>query len=780
MRPALLRRLSCWLWITGIYCVVVPQANSQQADSILRFMPEEVPFFAAVMGEIKPDASGSSLERWLAQPEIAASFTDLIRLVEETMDVNDVQFARVARVAPKLVLGSSWVVYLESSSLESGAVKFVAKLDDLEDETLKILATIEVEAGDNIERFLIDQNQFFRGRVSNDESIEFGIHQNHLFIALGEGELETLVARQNAAPSPLIESLKQELALERLAGLMYVDLKTITRVFDFDGELSSNPFRLDEFERIVGAIGIQGDETVSTIKFDIRNDAEGLASIFNVQPISQEDLKAVSDSVNSLSAIKFDLGRLWALLNEDDSMAEDLAEFVEDTQQELGINLKTDIVDSFGELIYTYQELSMINPAASGILSIRIKNPDEFAKRLPQILENLEDADGELFFLEVEETRNGPRYQLIPFEPELAMIVPSVCLQLIDDELILGLDARAIGSHLRRASRPRNKLVDDPRVAAMLNNQWRPDLGQPIGFFYLDVTSMIEGIYTVLPILFGQFGQLMDVDFDMDMLPPLKVAVNGILPDLVAIYRTDEGIQVFEMSTLPGLTTVTPVLIGALLPAVQQVRSAARRAVSMNNIRQMILACLNWESAFEALPPAFNTDEEGQPLLSWRVHILPYIEAGDLYEQFRLDEPWDSPHNFSLIEKMPEVFKHPALDLEPGKTVYLGVAGEDALFGPPKGKRGRNQTGRHIGEIKDGTSNTLMIVEANADHAVYWTKPDDLDIGQIENIADALKGNWPGIVLVGMADGSVHAIDNDENEKLRKMATVAGGEIVNW
>ena len=60
-------------------------------------------------------------------------------------------------------------------------------------------------------------------------------------------------------------------------------------------------------------------------------------------------------------------------------------------------------------------------------------------------------------------------------------------------------------------------------------------------------------------------------------------------------------------------------------------------------------------------PPAAICDKDGRPLLSWRVAILPYIDQEDLYKQFHLDEPWDSPHNRSLIEKMPGTY----MDLGP-------------------------------------------------------------------------------------------------------------------
>ena len=81
------------------------------------------------------------------------------------------------------------------------------------------------------------------------------------------------------------------------------------------------------------------------------------------------------------------------------------------------------------------------------------------------------------------------------------------------------------------------------------------------------------------------------------------------------------------------------------------------------------------------LPAAAIQDREGRPLLSWRVAILPFIDQKDLYEEFRLDESWDSPHNAKLVERMPDVFASPAKPAEKsGETRYLAPVGPGTIF----------------------------------------------------------------------------------------------------
>src|SRR5262249_24889998 len=149
---------------------------------------------------------------------------------------------------------------------------------------------------------------------------------------------------------------------------------------------------------------------------------------------------------------------------------------------------------------------------------------------------------------------------------------------------------------------------------------------------------------------------------------------------------------------------------------VQRVREAAQRAKDANNLKQIALAFHNYHDSNGAFPQAALYDKDGKATLSWRVVILPYIEQDNLYQQFKLDEPWDSAHNKKLLAKMPPVYKHPfAKPSSPYGTFYQVAVGKGTIF---EGKRGTR-----IQEITDGTSNTILVLTAAKD--VPWTKPED-------------------------------------------------------
>ena len=256
--------------------------------------------------------------------------------------------------------------------------------------------------------------------------------------------------------------------------------------------------------------------------------------------------------------------------------------------------------------------------------------------------------------------------------------------------------------------------------------------------------------------------------------PGRRVEVLAV-PRLARDRLRRQRARIVSRESFPSVSSpaVSGVLIALLLPAVQSAREAARRAQCTNNLKQMGLAMLNYESATSAFPKPALTDKDGKPLLSWRVAILPYIEQAGLYNRFHLDEPWDSPHNKELIKEMPTTFVCPSRpNLEPGTTTYRVFVGEGALF--EKGKDTR------IAQITDGTSNTIMICESN--EAVPWTKPDaELPFDPEAKPSFFGAGSvHPGGFNALFADGSARFIKiTIDLNVFKALITRAGGEVVN-
>ncbi|HEY7427396.1 MAG TPA: DUF1559 domain-containing protein [Gemmataceae bacterium] len=199
-----------------------------------------------------------------------------------------------------------------------------------------------------------------------------------------------------------------------------------------------------------------------------------------------------------------------------------------------------------------------------------------------------------------------------------------------------------------------------------------------------------------------------------------------------------------------------------LIEAVQKMREAAARAQSQNNLKQIGLAMHNYAATYGRFPPQATYDKNGKPMLSWRVSILPFIEQNELYNQFHLDEPWDSEHNKKLLAKMPKTYASPQDEktLTDHLTHFQGFFGKGAFF---EGKKGLVLPA----DFPDGTSNTLMIVEASK--AVPWSKPEDIPYDAAKPLP---KLGLPGAdgFLAGLCDGSVRIISHKITEKTLRNA----------
>jgi hypothetical protein len=189
-------------------------------------------------------------------------------------------------------------------------------------------------------------------------------------------------------------------------------------------------------------------------------------------------------------------------------------------------------------------------------------------------------------------------------------------------------------------------------------------------------------------------------------------------------------------------------------------RMHAERGWSKNNLKFLGLGLQGYADANDGALIVHATNADNAPikdlkekrLLSWRVAILPYIEQGALYNQFKLDEPWDSENNKQLIAKMPKIYAPaPHVKAPEGHTFYQMVIGPAAM-----------RPGLTFSKLLnlDGTADTISVVEAA--EPVIWTKPGDVMIPGKEMPKDLKKkfgGLCPGGFHVLMWDGSVRWVD---------------------
>ncbi|HYV37740.1 MAG TPA: DUF1559 domain-containing protein [Gemmataceae bacterium] len=197
---------------------------------------------------------------------------------------------------------------------------------------------------------------------------------------------------------------------------------------------------------------------------------------------------------------------------------------------------------------------------------------------------------------------------------------------------------------------------------------------------------------------------------------------------------------------------------------------AAATELSIKNLRNICLAINEYVDQFRSLPAHAIYSKDGQtPLLSWRVEILPFIGEKALYQQFKLDEPWDSEHNKKLIAKMPKIYEAAVPEKkEEGKTFYQVFTGPDTLFVNAKKHKDLTVLG-----------GTILVIEAG--EPVIWTRPSDVAMPNDKSKLPALGGMFPEQMNLVLFGGAVQTIHNQQDPSLmRAWINPNNSEKIDW
>ena len=611
-----------------------------------------------------------------------------------------------------------------------------------------------------------------------ESQLDWGSQGEYFLLTVGKQTSVDLLARiaKPGSPPDWLTALKKQAAIQRVATIAYLNATGLwaaiePRITDpkIRGGLAS--LGLSRLASIGSVSGLDGDGIVNRQFVDFG----GWPADAEPKPITAADLKPVPDNAEFAGVARFDVG--WVYRHVLDAIVqmnpeEHIQERIEQSQQMLGFQVEADLLAALGDAwtAHTNAGGGML-PLSGLVVTVTVRDQEKLTKVHDKLLALaqglLQQRPEPPLTIETKNVRGIEVHHVQPRGP----VSWDPAWAVVDGRLVVAATLQGLKFQIAREGK--KSLAALPAIASRLK-------AGPLTLTYQDTRSAVRQLYTLIqtfgPIVVGQLAGA-GIKVELPTLPDLEAIEPHILPRINTTRRTASGLESESFSTVPmasvgvGSPGTVGVLVALLLPAVQQAREAARRNQSMNKLKQIGLAVQIYHDVHKKFPPAAVCDANGKPLLSWRVKILPYIDEAALYNEFHLDEPWDSDHNKPLLEKMPDAYKDPRFGDLGNKTVYLVPTGESMVF--------FNTVGANMKTVTDGTSRTILAVEANPDKAVPWTKPDDLEI-DVKQPGDGL-GGVGGVFLAVAVDGSVHILSGDiDPDTLWALFTRAGREPVTF
>ncbi len=559
---------------------------------------------------------------------------------------------------------------------------------------------------------------------------------------------------------------------------------------------------LEGLKRLDLRWGFQDDAMVTSLRAIAPAPREGLLAMIDGPTFSATTLPPVPAGVKGFTLMSFDLasmyGKAKALMAEvNPDAAGGLEQIEQGVLANLGLRIREDVLAHIGPKMSFSMKAAGAVPLGFGVtmaipeatLAIQSDDPTAFGKALDAVMGVL------IPLMEKERQRPGAQIPTIIKLSDGSGYEMTLPPQIAQGPLALLKPVVKVGKGLIAVSSTGAAADIALGLGTGKTQAWTPPADfsamikrLPTKMVYLGVydprdtiPQLVAGLPTIVPMIENGVNSSrppgavpkFTMKIDPAKVPPAADLARLMGPGSTSAVVTDDGLEILSRDTFP--TIGSPVTAGSaialLLPAVQAAREAARRAQCVNNLKQIGLAQHNFHDANNHFAADIR-DADGKPLLSWRVAILPYLEQQDLYNEFHLDERWDSPHNKALIERMPTMYSCPSGKRGvPGNTFYRGPTGEGTMFDAPDGVG--------MAGVTDGTSNTIFVAEFK--EPTVWTQPDNLPLDEKPaDLAARLVSDHPGGYNALFVDGSVRFLKLTLDPTLLKaLFTRAGGEVVN-
>jgi len=771
---------------------------------MFKVAPEECVYYATWTGIAKLEPQANPTEAWMGQPEMVA-MTNKLRAAwrgsvetkaKSISDPAGAAFTRFMLELADVAISSPTAVWMTDFEIINDAPVIAgAALISLGDETDRIEAALEKFSAElakidskkfGIEAVEVEGQPAFRLTLpENASEVYLALRGKYFAISIGKQSLIDIAKNSQTDAPKWLTDFRSELAVERFASMSYVNTKLAIKKFPVDADRDiekmlemTNRLFGDDLQSMAWVSGVDSHGFLNRVSLRTAEKPSGILSVIDRGPIPQAWISDIpTDSIIAVASrlSGSEILRIVKEIASDMGSEEEMTEVMKQFQTVTGMSLEDEFIETLSDFIYFYYQYDAEKPFNGIMASIRIEDEMSFPAIYEQINKGIERLLGD-------QGMPGLKKQAID-DQEIITVgdgrMGMVSWALAENEWLFGYEGSDIARHLRGPAEGK-RLTDQASINLLYQFGEEQKFGGPIVVSHLNLKSLLEIVWPLFGALINEDEKVApDFDFTWGDIPDLKVLTNDMQPSVSAVYRTPTGFQMLVRQTYPGASPLATIAgIGTLAaPYAAAEFEAAKVVANKNKLRQLGLAALNFDNAFGKLPAAYSVDHTGKQLLSWRVHLLPYLDENELYEQFHLDEPWDSDHNRALIKKMPDVFKNSAIETPTGKTVFLAVSGKDRVFTEPAEPK-KTFSNRKFADIRDGMSNTVMMVEVSDEHAVTWTQPEDFS-GDGASLLEKTKGiRANNEILLIMTDCSVRIIPALDAEDIEALLGINDGQVV--
>ena len=793
----LILRASCaiFLFIGVVYQTQVGAAQQADADWYKRVAPEKCVSYVAWNNDAEKPIEGNSTQELMADPDVRAFVDDMKRraglyapaMVSEQGTMPQEKLELLHKLSPKLV----------ASIFERSGCMFVEEVDMVRNMEAPpaIKAAMLVDLGGDADKFVAEMAKISGSEdlplakvelagtkaykfdlVEEAGTMYFGNVGEVFVVAISEQAYVGAVERMKGSKTPawLADLDTKSQVLKHVHSLAYLDVNSVMRslrkAFGPNSNVVGELLGVSNVEKIQVVGGLDNEGSATHVLMEA-SELEGVLGLLAKNPVNDALFENVpSDSLGAM-AMTLDVDGLLELIKTVETImgpGSDFEEFKQEFRDNTVVDLETDLVRHLGDSWMLY------NGASDGWLSgMTLVGEVKNTTKLTAAIEKFFQTAGEQVKRMRPRNRPGLFKQAYAGETIYSMTFPdmfvefSFCVQ--KDRIFIGMFPQAVMTAIKGL--PVDEvLMDDMQVKKLNDSSFLKGDVKLSGMVYVDAKLQAQVFYPYMQFLKTGASTIFRYEVGPNTLallegmelPPARTVIRKVKPTTVLVRTNEQGIEIEARQTIPtnGVVASVPVGIGMLLPAVGQVRKAARQTESMNNLRQLALGSLNYESAMMKFP----VDDEK---FSWRVRILPFIEQGNLHDRINFDEPWDSEHNKKVLAQTPKVFQAPGSKVAEGMTVYRSF----------KGTLGGND-GRGIGfgQITDGSSNTILVAQVPDEMATHWAKPDSLEVN--DDVAKKLLAG-KGRLLTAFCDGSTHLLpDTMGTDDLKHLLDPSDGNHV--